>query len=667
MSLVLKINGSEVQQASSSKIGTTYQANTLSNFENRQGTVTNKFRVPKTKANQIILENADNVNSNTNLPYLKSEAKLIQNGIEIISGGIAVIDNSEPDFYNITVVAGNSSFFSLIGGNIWDLDLSEFNHEWTLTNVVASRNNTEGYVYPFIETWFSDGAYSALFTAERACLVYRMLCCVYMKTIWEAIVAEAGYSQAGSFIQSDVYNRLILPPKVFAHSSEWIEDKSGDQLLVTESDHTYSSSGTSFTTRIDNFTGMGTETHFNNAGLAIYEADEQMWGELVMNARFRIGLLGQPCYQINDFYIDIVDVTTSDIITTSSNILDDITGSEWIAISLGVAVKILTKELRTGRILLIAGHQYQCRIVLKENANMGLDLFYYSTLEGTTFTFEAEPSMAFKGDVEVAKLVDNYKQKDFIKYFMNMHCVIPQVNEYTRQVQFNFFNDITANIPNAIDWSELIDESKGMSVFYRDNEYAQSNKFKYTPDSGNSFGEDFTDGEIVINDLNLEQEKTLVEVPFAGTETVVRMVGQNVPHIKMIGSNYSVEEVEQRVLLLDTVASGDAVSYGDGTSSTSVTDNLPFCYFVKSGADDNLSFNDSLLDNYSTIEGIMTKYKKIVLYLKLNERQIADLDFTIPIYLDKHTPKIQVNGNFYINKIENFQQNQTTKAELIRL
>lgn len=667
MSLVIIINGREVQQSSSSRVGTTFQANTLSNFENRQGSVTNKFKVPKTKENQITLENSDNINSNTNLPYSKAQAKLVQNGIEIISDGIAVIDNSETDFYNITVVAGNSSFFSLISGNVWDLDLSEFDHLWNLTNVIASRNNTEGYIYPFIETWFSDGAYSALFTSERSCLVYRMLCCIYMKTIWEAIVIEAGYSQGGTFIESDIYNRLILPPKVFAHSSEWIEDKSGDQLLVTESDHTYSTNGISFTTRIDNFTGMGTETHFNNAGVAIYEADEYMWGELVMNARFRIGLLGQPCYQIDDFYIEIIDTTTSSIQIASSDILDDITGAEWIAISSGVAVKVLTKELRTGRFQLIAGHQYQCRIVLKESANMGLDLFYYSTLEGTTFTFKADPEISFGGDVEVAKLVDNYKQKDFIKHFMNMYCVIPQVNEYTRKVSFNFFNDITANIPNAIDWSDKIDESKGITIYYRDTEYAQSNKFKYTVDSGNSFGEDFTDGEIVINDLNLEQEKTLVELPFAGTETVVRMVGQNVPHIKMIGSNYSVEEVEQRVLLLDKVVSGDTVSYGDGNTSTSVNDNLPFCYFVKEGADDNLSFNDSLLDNYSTIEGIMTKYKKVVLYLKLNERDVAELDFTIPIYLDKHTPKIQLNGHFYINKVENFQDNKTTKVELIRL
>lgn len=667
MSLQVIINDSEVEQSSIVRIGTTFQANTIGNLENRQGTITNKFKLPKTKANQIIFENSDNINSNTNIPYMQLPAKLIQNGIELISDGVAVIDECD-EFYNVTVKAGNTSFFDLIQGvYIQDLDLSEFDHEWTLANVYASRNNDEGYIYPFIETWFSDSDFSALYSTQKACLVYRMLCCVYMKTIWEAIVLESGYNQSGSFIESDQYSRLILPPKAIAHTSEWLDDKGGDQLLVTESDHTYSTNGVTFTTRIDNFTGMGLETHFNTSGVAIYDADEYMWGEFIISARFRIGLLGQPCYQINDFYIEIIDVTTGSIQVASSDIIDDITGAEWIAISSGVAVKVLDKELRTGRVQVIAGHQYQARIVLKESANMGLSLFYYSTLEGTKFSFVPEEEISFGGTMELKSLIENYKQKDFIKHFMNMYCVIPQVNEYTKTVLFNFFDDILDNIPNAVDWSDKVDEMKQVVITYRDTNYGQSNKFKYSADEKNSFDSTFTDGEILVNDYNLEQEKTLVQLPFAGTETIKRMVDRDVPHIKMIGSDYSIDPVVQRVLLLDREATGDSVTYSDGTSTSSTTTNLPYCYFVKDGANDNLSFNDSLLDNYSAISGIMQKYKKIVLYLKLNEVDIAQLDFTIPVYLDKHTSKIHINGYFYINKIENFQAGQTTKVELIRL
>lgn len=667
--LEIIINESVVELSEVTKIGLTLQSNTIGSLSNRQGNFTNKFKLPKTKHNQIILENSDNINSNTNIPYQKLSAKVVQNGIEIVADGIAIIENAD-SFYNVNITSGNTSFFDLINSkNVHDLDLSAFDHVWNHSNVVASRNNTSGYIYPIIETFFDWNLYSSLYTGERTAISYRLIACVFMKTIWERIILESGYSQSGSFIESQIYDRLILPPNYWGRTDEWIDEQSGDQKLVTENNIQYTTNGISFTTRVDNFTGMGTETHFSNGGIATFTAPDSMYGELIISAQLRIGLLGFATYKIDDFYLDIVDVNTGQQICASSDIIDDITGAEWIAISSGVAVKVMNKELRSGRIYLIGGHVYQARLILKESANMGLSVFRYSTLTGTTFSFQAEPEITFGSTVEIEKLVKNYKQTEFMKQFMNMYCVIPQVNEYTRTINFNFFDDLLANIPIAIDWSNLIDESMGCSVYYRDDNYAQINKFQYTVDESNSFDETFTDGEILIDDLNLDAEKTLVKLDFAGTETILRMVDENVPHIRCMKSNYSVEEVKQRVLLLDSQNGVDPISYTDGTTTTSVSDNIPMCYFVKSGKNDNLSFNDSLLNNYSAIAGIMTKYKKIVLYLNagFGETQIANFDFSIPVFIDKHTEKIHVNGHFYVNRIENFQKGKSTKVELIRL
>jgi len=667
--LEIIIENNSVDLSGSTAIGLTFQANAIGSLSNRQGNFSNKFKLKKTQKNQVIFENCDNINSNSNIPYSKLKARVIQNGIEIVAEGIAIVEDCD-EHYNIQVMAGNTSFFDLVNTkNIHDLDLTQHNHTWNHTNVVASRSNSDGYIYPLIETYFDSFLYSALFLSERAALSYRLLCCVFMKTIWERIVFESGYSQNGTFVNSDQYNRLILPPKVFGHTGDWIEETSGDQLLVTENNIQYTTNGISFTTRVDNFTGMGTDTYFSNAGIATFTAPDNIYGELIISAQLRVGLLGSATFQIQDFYLDIVDVTTGQIVTSSSDICDDISFSEWAAITTGVGVKVLNKGLSTGRMLFTSGHTYQARIILKENSNMGLSVFRYSTLNGTTFSFKADQEYAFGSQIEVGKLVKNYKQSEFMKQFMNMYCVIPQVNEYTKTISFNFFNDILNNIPIAKNWTNKIDEKFGVTVSFRDDNYAKSNLFKYEVDETNSFEDTFTDGEILIEDENLDAEKTLVKLDFAGTETILKMVDEQVPHIKCMNSNYSVEEVQQRVLLLDIQNGVDSVLYSDGTTNTTVVDDIPMCYFVKSGKSDNLSFNDSLLDNYDAISGIMQKYKKIVLYLNadFNEKDISELDFTIPVFIDKHTPKIHVNGYFYINRVENYQKGKSTKVELIRL
>jgi hypothetical protein len=61
------------------------------------------------------------------------------------------------------------------------------------------------------------------------------------------------------------------------------------------------------------------------------------------------------------------------------------------------------------------------------------------------------------------------------------------------------------------------------------------------------------------------------------------------------------------------------------------------------------------------------KIKFISANFILREVDVQNIDFTIPIFLDVHTPGFQANGYFYINKISNFKENAPTKVDLIRL
>lgn len=57
---------------------------------------------------------------------------------------------------------------------------------------------------------------------------------------------------------------------------------------------------------------------------------------------------------------------------------------------------------------------------------------------------------------------------------------------------------------------------------------------------------------------------------------------------------------------------------------------------------------------YKTIKEILTETKVINAVVKLNGKDIQELDFTIPILLD--IPELSINNYFYINTISNYKK-----------
>jgi hypothetical protein len=55
------------------------------------------------------------------------------------------------------------------------------------------------------------------------------------------------------------------------------------------------------------------------------------------------------------------------------------------------------------------------------------------------------------------------------------------------------------------------------------------------------------------------------------------------------------------------------------------------------------------------------------LFVNLKTIDIVEIDYSIPIFLDVLFDGIAINGYFYINRIENFQEGKPTKVDLIRL
>lgn len=625
MSLELYINEHHIELSDQSNIGLTFQANTLSNLESRQGVFSNEFKVPKTRLNQIALENAFNINSSTLLPYRKNGAKVVQEGIEVVPEGVSIITAFDL-FYKIAVVSGNVDFFDGIKGRkLSDLDLSDLDHTYSFANVVASFTNTDGYIYAGV----GFRKYTSNLTAsnEGRCAF------TFIHTLMERIASSIGYSIDGSFVDDFYYKNTILST-VFKHDDAWQLDKSVSSTYLSDVSQTDIYGGGGPLDVIYPF-AFPDDGHFVSQ---LYTVPET--GTYKFDCTFPIEFSSAF---FTFFAVQIVNVTTATVMAT-----EDIDPSTFTT----GPVRGHTFSISTGFTSFSAGDQVQVRAAA---TLPGIGIYHWKYIAGAQFT--ATALNAFipynSGDVNMSYVQPDITQTDLYLAVMKMFCIIPQTNAFTKKIHLNKLNRIKDNLINALNWSDKIDVNRGVSVQYKDPSFAQKNWLRYSNDDDVKQGiVDFslyeTDSFFTIDDATLNEKADVVTLPFSGT------IRQRIPYKN---DDYTIDSFTPRVLVLaareidptSTVALFTDVSYERGISFNKYSD------------------NDALIDNYTLINEIYTRYKKITAFFNLNAIDIQNLDFTIPIYLDVHEPDIEINGHFYLNKVENYMGGKLTKCELIRL
>ena len=86
--LIIYINDEALDLSESQVIAITKQAAKVGDFSKVLADGTNQIAVPMTAKNKAILDNAQLVQTESSLPYLRLSAKMVQEGIETIAGAI---------------------------------------------------------------------------------------------------------------------------------------------------------------------------------------------------------------------------------------------------------------------------------------------------------------------------------------------------------------------------------------------------------------------------------------------------------------------------------------------------------------------------------------------------------------------------------------------------
>ena len=160
--LQLYINDQLVDLSDDSPLALTYQINNLAEVKNQQGNTSNQFKLPLTQRNRRILGFPDEVAFTDDKPYQQYQAKIIQDGLEIIPYGIGELNGIDQDTAAITILSGNVDFFDAIDGKIYDMGdatttygkaqlFKPYEHTWDVANVVASQTKTDGWIWPVVD------------------------------------------------------------------------------------------------------------------------------------------------------------------------------------------------------------------------------------------------------------------------------------------------------------------------------------------------------------------------------------------------------------------------------------------------------------------------------------------------------------------------------------
>src|SRR6201996_3240265 len=216
--LQLYINDQLVDLSDDSPIALTFQINNLADVKNQQGNTSNQFKLPLTQRNRRILGFPDDVAFSSNLPYQQYQAKLIQDGLEIIPYGIGELNGIDQDTANITILSGNVDFFDAIDGKLYDMGDSttitsnygqtllwkQYDHAWTVNNVADSQTKTEGWIWPIVDY----GAISPTSFTQKINVRYQRPG-FFIKTAIDLLLQSARYKGAGSLLLDPLYPLMI--------------------------------------------------------------------------------------------------------------------------------------------------------------------------------------------------------------------------------------------------------------------------------------------------------------------------------------------------------------------------------------------------------------------------------------------------------------------------
>ena len=629
----LIINDSKIELPKNSSIKYTKQIADIFDLAQVACSHTTSFEFDKTPQNTQVMQQLGISGDSSNIPYIKNTAKLKADGFDLIVDGWFNVSSTD-DNYKGSIIDGMIDFFKAIENKMigTDLDLSNFNHEKTLTSVVASFTND---YYQYI---VADYGGKTIF--QLGINIDYLAPSFSVRKIWELIFSTFGFN-------CDYTNLSYLDGLYITYPKDTSEGQV-DETVATLHKNPYVN-------------------------------------------RLRINISGRT-YATPNYYWDTSTIVEGSLISNWKYVIPETTSYNFdlkIAMyclfrrvnyysrAVDVAVHILKNGIFIGGI----GSDFkeadpaglERTTVFNKSCDAGdvieLSIFVPQYLRFRSREFHSNEwhhdhtdLVISKTDLGTTVLQNEFKDfsiRDFIKETIWRTGLTPILNKLTNTVEFLTLNS-RIDFANAQDLSHCFIERTG--EIYQ-NDYAQKNAFKLKK----NIDEDLTgDGYLYVPNQNLADEKTLAQSKIYAPDKkiVTEFLGFNTNQYKIweaeTKDNDGVIEIDYKGLsgrfyfIRKVNKTGSFKLISEKLADQIVVTDLPV------GINTDTLFEDAIYKNYDEYQKIFTNFRIHNISLAMTINDFLGLDLTKPVFFK------QENAFYICNKIS-FSEGEKSTGEFIKI
>ena len=637
----------------------------ITKIGSRGGARSYEFNLPKTNRNKQIFENPEIVNNLSAMPYDSIEAMIYVDGIDM-KIRFAQIE-SAGQTYGIRVYGANTTLFDKLGKlKLIDIDWSVFDQYWNIANIIASRTNRTGIIYP-IADYHSDSPNSFINNDNGTIDVEHVPPAIHVKSILDKIFEFIGYTYTNE-VEDDA--ELVIP-LIHGSSNDVLNDFLNNKYKGTFG----MNSGVTLLPQIlfGQFVGyrFAFDTVIGNTS-----------GYYSLPYTIRNGrLAGSRCLRFVDAFT--ATITVSFDITFSSTVNSvifvplfiDGSGAEvMLANSLNlifsgysIGTHNITFEIPYSPPLNQSNSEYNLIIEVYNGPNTSSSFYIEntSTIQLSNINLYGN-YLEYGKYITVGLFLPDLSLLDFIKNYMQWFCLFPVISEESKTVQLKRFDTIKSNLSLAYQWGDKLDLNFEQESKYIIESYGQNNFCKFQQD-GEEIVPVGSDGSILIKNKNLTLEKVLIESDFASCNFQTRLEDNIVSQIPIYTEGEISLDLEPRILYIQRKTEaemGTNIIYSITGFQYPIATDIPMGYFINPQNAWNLGFGNSLIPNYyQFIGGIMQRVKITAVYVRLSASDISQLDFSRPVFIR------QLESYFYISAVKGFSytESKSTLVELVKL
>jgi hypothetical protein len=204
-------------------VSQTFQINDIGNLDTRQTSYTNSFKVPKTPNNIRLFNGLSFVGKyhevdldSEQFPYGTPQARIVENGIELLSNGYAVVSDSGSNYYSINIYGNEKTFFEKLKEYTLQDVFPETIITYSASGLSSHVLSTDNFIFsilsynPDTRTRYRDEAIGYLTPHRFEIWTERSTPQFYVKDLFQNLFNFLGYSVNHNLHSNSNFQRLLI-------------------------------------------------------------------------------------------------------------------------------------------------------------------------------------------------------------------------------------------------------------------------------------------------------------------------------------------------------------------------------------------------------------------------------------------------------------------------